>query len=195
LSLHDRDGTLADERDRHRVGAHALARDAAGGVGGVTANASGREKWLMGAQFNEHSDEIILVEPGGAWRPDELDELAQSIRGVSRLNVRSAAPREQRGRGLTWWEIVHIWLPWAAMGAGGVAGSAMAKKIVDVAVEWARARFARKTNRRPTYVAIYGPDGKVVKSALISDGTAPPEDRTATDAASPPRQRPSLSED
>ena len=27
--------TLADERDGHRVGAHAVARDAAGGVGGV----------------------------------------------------------------------------------------------------------------------------------------------------------------
>lgn len=31
--LHERDGTLADERDGHRVGAHALARDATGGVG------------------------------------------------------------------------------------------------------------------------------------------------------------------
>ena len=34
--LHDRDGTLAHERDGHRMGAHAVARDAAGGVGGVT---------------------------------------------------------------------------------------------------------------------------------------------------------------
>jgi hypothetical protein len=33
--LHDRHGTLADERDRHRMGAHAVARDAAGGMGGV----------------------------------------------------------------------------------------------------------------------------------------------------------------
>jgi hypothetical protein len=33
--LHDRDGALADERDWHRVGADALARDAAGGVGGA----------------------------------------------------------------------------------------------------------------------------------------------------------------
>jgi len=30
--LHDRLGALADERDRHRVGADALARDAGGGV-------------------------------------------------------------------------------------------------------------------------------------------------------------------
>ena len=27
--LHDRDGALAHERDRHRMGAHAMARDAA----------------------------------------------------------------------------------------------------------------------------------------------------------------------
>jgi hypothetical protein len=35
--LHDGDGVLADERDRHRVGAYALARDAASGVGGLEA--------------------------------------------------------------------------------------------------------------------------------------------------------------
>ena len=34
--LHDRDGALADERDGHRVGTDAVARDAAGGVGGVS---------------------------------------------------------------------------------------------------------------------------------------------------------------
>src|SRR5262245_46142630 len=31
--LHDRDGALAHERDQHRVGTHAVACDAAGGVG------------------------------------------------------------------------------------------------------------------------------------------------------------------
>jgi hypothetical protein len=30
---HNRDGALADERDRHRVGTDAVAHDAAGGVG------------------------------------------------------------------------------------------------------------------------------------------------------------------
>jgi hypothetical protein len=33
--LRERNGALSDERDRHRVGAHAVACDAAGGVGGV----------------------------------------------------------------------------------------------------------------------------------------------------------------
>jgi len=40
--LHDRDGALAYERDRHRVGADAVARDAAGGAGGV----EGQLGWL-----------------------------------------------------------------------------------------------------------------------------------------------------
>jgi hypothetical protein len=33
--LYDGDGALADERDGHRLGADAVARDAAGGVGGT----------------------------------------------------------------------------------------------------------------------------------------------------------------
>ena len=39
--LHDRDGALAHERDGHRMGAHAVARDTAGGVGGVEEVQSG----------------------------------------------------------------------------------------------------------------------------------------------------------
>ena len=33
--LHERDGAFAHERDRHRVGAHAVARDAARSVGSL----------------------------------------------------------------------------------------------------------------------------------------------------------------
>ena len=35
--LHDRHGALADQRDGHRMGAHAVARDAAGGVESTSA--------------------------------------------------------------------------------------------------------------------------------------------------------------
>src|SRR5262245_43385619 len=40
--LHDGHGTLSNERDRHRVGAYAVARDAAGGVGGEAEGLDGR---------------------------------------------------------------------------------------------------------------------------------------------------------
>jgi hypothetical protein len=39
-----RDRALAHERDGHRMGAHAMARDAAGGVGGAAASPAGGEK-------------------------------------------------------------------------------------------------------------------------------------------------------
>jgi len=92
-------------------------------------------------------------------------------------------------------ELVYIWLPWTAAAAGGAVGPVIAKKIVDAAIEWAHTRFASKPNKRPKYVAIYGPDGKVIQSVLIKDETAAPEDRTATDAAHPPRQRPPVREE
>ena len=37
----DADGALADKRDGHRLGAHAVARDAAGGLGGLEAERRG----------------------------------------------------------------------------------------------------------------------------------------------------------
>jgi hypothetical protein len=39
--LYDRHGALAHERDGHRVGAHAVARDAAGGVRGAEKGGDG----------------------------------------------------------------------------------------------------------------------------------------------------------
>ena len=54
--LHDRDGALADERDMQRVGAHAVARDTAGGVGGTEAGGLGAN---LGSQVLE-----LLCFPG-----------------------------------------------------------------------------------------------------------------------------------
>src|SRR5437867_125468 len=46
--LRERDRALAHERARHWMGTHAVARDAAGGVGGAT---TGQPRWLGGAPF------------------------------------------------------------------------------------------------------------------------------------------------
>jgi len=42
--LHDGHGALPNERDRHRMGAHALARDTAGGVGRAE---EGQERMIL----------------------------------------------------------------------------------------------------------------------------------------------------
>ena len=48
----------------------------------------------------------------------------------------------------------------------------------------------KKVPKRPKYVAIYGPDGRVLKSVLLKDSVSDPEDRTAEEQASPPRLPP-----
>jgi hypothetical protein len=52
--LHDRDGALADERDRHRMGAHAVACGAAGGVGESQPGSS------VGVRTGEHNRRLGL---------------------------------------------------------------------------------------------------------------------------------------
>ena len=48
--LHDRDGTLTYERDGHRMGAHAVARDAADGMGGGEAHGGRSLKRALGSR-------------------------------------------------------------------------------------------------------------------------------------------------
>src|SRR5712664_4071778 len=56
--LHDRDGALAHERGGHWVGAHAVARDTAGGVGGAEEARGGRLGFLF---LVHHHIDIKLI--------------------------------------------------------------------------------------------------------------------------------------
>jgi hypothetical protein len=56
--LHDGHGALADERDWHRVGAHAVARDAAGGVGG---SEEGRRRNVSRYRVATQSKSVVAV--------------------------------------------------------------------------------------------------------------------------------------
>jgi hypothetical protein len=60
--LHERNGALADERHRYRMGAHALARDAAGGVGGVETGGSLSRTRKPGEPLLLPEDEALLVQ-------------------------------------------------------------------------------------------------------------------------------------
>jgi GNAT superfamily N-acetyltransferase len=52
--LHDRHGALADERDGHGLGTHAVACDAAGGVGGKEKLMGRRASDRRGFRFHLH---------------------------------------------------------------------------------------------------------------------------------------------
>src|SRR5262249_9067098 len=85
LSLCDRDGSLADQRDRHRMGAYAVARNAAGGVGGAGRTrtallvsmsrgpASGRAQWRSAAEDSSPCEPctrfIASARPSACRRP------------------------------------------------------------------------------------------------------------------------------
>jgi hypothetical protein len=107
---------------------------------------------------------------------EEMEEIAQAIRGLNldcdvRVDI-----TERTGHGVTWFKVLHIALEGSEF-AGTAAAGVAAKKIVEVVIDWASARFTK--SKRPVSVSIYGPDGEVVKSVVVKpDGV---QDRTDED--------------
>ena len=87
--LHHGDGALADERDRHRMGAHAVARDAAGGVGGA---ADGQ--YLTDAKSMTGTVPTNLPPAPIFKHPEQEDE----AEGVVLVTIREDAPLDFRAR-------------------------------------------------------------------------------------------------
>src|SRR5206468_8339100 len=106
--LHDRDGALADERSGHRVGAHAVARDTASGVGGAHAKprdveapqTGGGPTFGQGVTLAPPPLESLLVpSPGGEARrayPDLLGRLTASAPCSSARRIRSSRLASER---------------------------------------------------------------------------------------------------
>jgi len=118
---------------------------------------------------------------------DETEDLARAIRAFLPNQDVGVVGKEQREGtyGVTWFQIVDIVLP-LATGAGVILGKELVQEIARLGIEWARARFKSKAGirRRPVYIPIYGPDGKIVKSVVIKNATDEPEDRTEQDRKS-----------
>jgi hypothetical protein len=115
----------------------------------------------------------ITIEPGNPndFRDGALEEIAFIIESIEPGPIRIHS-REQRGYGVTWWEVLYIWLPYALMAGGTYVGTKAGDKIVDALtddlIEWAKRKFKKDgESRRPKYIAILGPDGETVKSVLV----------------------------
>jgi hypothetical protein len=126
----------------------------------------------------------IIIEPKDPRdiTPTEAEDLAQAIRTLnSNYDVR-VLTEEQAGHVITWNEVLHIWLPNALFTTGAVVGTATVQELTKLSVEWARQRIKKKgVPKRPTYIAIYGPAGKLLKSVVVKHSTAEPEDHTEAD--------------
>jgi hypothetical protein len=73
--------------------------------------------------------------------PAEAEEIANAIRGLNPAWNVTVTVTERTGYGVTWFEVLRIALTGGAFVGKEVLKEA-AKKIADIAVEWARERVA-----------------------------------------------------
>jgi hypothetical protein len=114
---------------------------------------------------------VIRIEPANPSdvKPEELtgfvDELQvalpdHKVEGLPGHEM----PRELRG--VTFWQIVNVYLPEAA-------GSWVVGKVLEAAYHWAKGFFKSRTatlgrrDSRPKYVRVLGADGKEVDSMVL----------------------------
>jgi hypothetical protein len=118
----------------------------------------------------------ITLRPGNVndFEEAELEELATAVCQAAGVEVEITS-REQRGRGVIWWEVVDFVV---TESAGHVIDA-----IIGAAIVWGRQRLKRKKDEqppnawkpRPLAIRItYGPDKKV-KTIEIRDADAEPE--------------------
>ena len=110
--------------------------------------------------------------------PEEAEELAQIIRSLDWAIGVEVVAQQREGTGVTWAELLHISVPGLVWG-----GKKIVNKLADVAIEWTRKRFEGRRNgsKRPVYINIYGPDGKIVKAVAVKNATDEVQDRTEED--------------
>jgi hypothetical protein len=139
----------------------------------------------------------ICIEPANPndIRPDELSGFVDRLRvALPDYQVEglagNAMPREMRG--VTWWQIVNVYLPEAA-------GSWVVGKVLEAGYQWAKERFRRKIpsggrDRRPKYVRVMSTDGTEIDSMVLKSARHKPvtkeEASTPQPVAKPRRKKP-----
>ena len=110
---------------------------------------------------------IILAAVPTDFASVDLQELADRLSDVApNLDVGLVEP-QRVGRGVTWWEVLRVWL---ADPAATEARDATIKAIVA----WLRKRFDKRATR-PKWVILYGPDGAPLKHVKLPKGVSEPQ--------------------
>ena len=96
-------------------------------------------------------------------------------------------PPEQGAVGVTWVEVLNVWLPEVA----GKLQDEFIGATVALVIAWAKRRFAsRKHANRPKSITIYGPTGKPLCTVSIPNPDDPPEIKRHGSEDTPPRSTP-----
>lgn len=135
----------------------------------------------------------IVLEPGNPqdFTEEELQALAENIRDQMPGITPRIVVREERGYGVTWAEVIHIY----SMAKDVAANLAFWSGVLAPVVLWARARWKKdrelhpEATPRPRIVTLYGPDGTPLKQIRV----AHPDGATTEEEVDPSERRPPLS--
>ena len=109
-------------------------------------------------------------------QPEELNDLIDALKSEG-LDARRAC-LEQKGFGVTWWEVVVIWV-------GMKTAEAVIDQVVGDVVEWMKERFRRDPeNKRPKAALIVryeGEEGEASEVIELESAEAEPVRRTLSD--------------
>jgi hypothetical protein len=114
---------------------------------------------LLGGERRRRMPDEILVEPQNpvVVKPDELRGFVEDLRGIRQdaFIAYHGDPRVPGRYGVTWWEVVSVWV-------GLRVSEAVIEQVVGFAVSWMRERFHNHpaTRDRPKAVRIIKYDGE-----------------------------------
>ena len=125
---------------------------------------------------------IILQPRDGRIDSKEAEELAELIRTLnSEYKVDVADSPEQIGKGITFYEIIYVWIIFGSFTFLQKFVGKFAEEIAKIAAQWARERLKKKGRGEgrgfPTCIEIRGRNGKLLISIVMKDSTEKIEDQ------------------
>jgi len=105
----------------------------------------------------------IIVEPQNPLdhRPEDLEPLLHDLAEIGPdFEVLSAHAFDDESAGVTFWEVLHVYLTWSP-----IAGPVL-QAMVTASVKFLRSRF-QKYPTRPKSLTIYGPDNHPLKVIVL----------------------------
>jgi hypothetical protein len=130
----------------------------------------------------------ILIEPQNPLdlRPEALADLVDAVRDIDSAFEIQFAAHEQRGYGVTLWEVLFIWI-------GGKVAETTIDSITNSAIDWAKRRFnVPNKGHRPKSITILGPDGRAVRRIKLDPKTREPDLDGPDEEDVSPRTKPTL---